>query len=104
MTSIGPGVHEIRIRQASGAYRVIYVATIGDAVHVACGTDHTIFVNKDGIAYTTGFGSSGQLGLGSQRDVEVARQVKRNDLFDTAVTWAGAGGQFSILAGPVKIE
>lgn len=34
MTSIGPGVREIRIRQASGAYRVIYVATIGDAVHV----------------------------------------------------------------------
>ncbi|ATY64110.1 Ran exchange factor Prp20 [Cordyceps militaris] len=80
------------------------ITSIGDAVHVACGTDHTIFVNKDGIAYTTGFGSSGQLGLGSQRDVEVARQVKRNDLFDTAVTWAGAGGQFSILAGPVKIE
>jgi phage-related protein len=34
MTSIGPGVREIRIRQASGAYRVIYLATIGDAVHV----------------------------------------------------------------------
>ena len=34
MTSIGPGVREIRIRQASGAYRIIYVATIGDAVHV----------------------------------------------------------------------
>jgi phage-related protein len=34
MTSIGPGVREIRIRQASGAYRVIYLATVGDAVHV----------------------------------------------------------------------
>jgi phage-related protein len=34
MTSIGPGVREIRIRQASGAYRIIYLATIGDAVHV----------------------------------------------------------------------
>jgi phage-related protein len=34
MTSIGPGVREIRIRQASGAYRVTYLATIGDAVHV----------------------------------------------------------------------
>ena len=33
-TSIGPGVREIRIRQASGAYRVIYLATIGYAVHV----------------------------------------------------------------------
>ena len=34
MTSVGPGVREIRIRQASGAFRIIYVATIGDAVHV----------------------------------------------------------------------
>ncbi|MGE3144361.1 MAG: type II toxin-antitoxin system RelE/ParE family toxin [Pseudorhodoplanes sp.] len=34
MTSVGPGVREIRIRQASGAFRIIYLATIGDAVHV----------------------------------------------------------------------
>jgi phage-related protein len=34
MTSIGPGVREIRVRKASGAYRVIYLATIGGAVHV----------------------------------------------------------------------
>ena len=34
MTSIGPGVREIRIRQASGAYRIIYLTTIGDVVHV----------------------------------------------------------------------
>jgi phage-related protein len=30
MTSIGPSVREIRIRQASGAYRIIYLTTIGD--------------------------------------------------------------------------
>lgn len=34
MPSVGPGVREIRIRQASGAYRIIYLTTIGDAVHV----------------------------------------------------------------------
>lgn len=34
MPSIGPGVREIRIRQASGAYRIIYLTTIGDMVHV----------------------------------------------------------------------
>jgi len=34
MPSIGPGVREIRIRQASGAYRIIYLTTIGDVVHV----------------------------------------------------------------------
>jgi len=34
MASIGPGVREIRIRDASGIYRVIYLATVGDFIHV----------------------------------------------------------------------
>ncbi len=34
MTSIGKGVEEIRLRDESGAYRVIYVARFADAVYV----------------------------------------------------------------------
>ncbi len=34
MRSIGPGVREIRIREASGAFRVLYIATLAEAVHV----------------------------------------------------------------------
>ncbi len=34
MPTIGAGVREIRIRDASGAYRVIYIATYADAIHV----------------------------------------------------------------------
>lgn len=34
MSDIGPGVREIRIREASGIYRVIYVANIGDSIYV----------------------------------------------------------------------
>jgi phage-related protein len=34
MPTIGAGVREIRIRDDSGAYRVIYVATFADAIHV----------------------------------------------------------------------
>lgn len=34
MTSVGPGVREIRVRDTSGAYRVIYIATLSDAVYV----------------------------------------------------------------------
>ncbi|MCY1441172.1 hypothetical protein D9M71_574760 [compost metagenome] len=34
MVTIGVGVREIRIREASGAYRVIYLATLPDAVYV----------------------------------------------------------------------
>ncbi len=34
MPRIGSGVQEIRIRDAAGAYRVIYVAKFADAVYV----------------------------------------------------------------------
>lgn len=34
MTSIGSGVREIRIRDETGAFRVIYIANLADAVYV----------------------------------------------------------------------
>ncbi len=34
MTTIGPGVREIRIRDEAGVFRVIFVADIADAVYV----------------------------------------------------------------------
>jgi phage-related protein len=34
MSSIGSGVREIRVRDETGAFRVIYIASIGEAVHV----------------------------------------------------------------------
>lgn len=34
MPVVGPGVEEIRIRDASGAYRVIYTARLADAIYV----------------------------------------------------------------------
>ena len=34
METIGPGVREIRIRDKSGAYRVIYVAKFAQAIYV----------------------------------------------------------------------
>jgi phage-related protein len=34
MTSVGAGVWEIRIRDAAGAFRVLYLAKLADAVYV----------------------------------------------------------------------
>ena len=34
MSTVGQGVREIRIRDASGAFRIIYVAKFADAVYV----------------------------------------------------------------------
>ena len=34
MTAVGQGVREIRIREADGTFRIIYLAKFADAVHV----------------------------------------------------------------------
>lgn len=34
LSSVGPGTCEIRVRDPSGAYRVIYIAKFADAVYV----------------------------------------------------------------------
>lgn len=34
MSTVGPGVREIRIRDETGAFRVLYVAHLADAVYV----------------------------------------------------------------------
>lgn len=34
MATIGTGVREIRIREASGAFRVIYLAKLADAIYI----------------------------------------------------------------------
>jgi phage-related protein len=34
MATVGKGVREIRVRDETGAYRAIYLATLPDAVHV----------------------------------------------------------------------
>lgn len=71
--------------------------------YVACGTDHTIFIDNAGSAYATGYGFQGQLGLNSTDDLKVAQCITGRNVKDRLLTWAGAGGQFSMVAGPAKI-
>lgn len=74
------------------------VRNLGRIVHVACGTDHTIFIDEKGRGYATGFGSSGQLGLGSEEDQPVPKRLRGKTVDGRTLVWAGAGGQFSIVA------
>jgi hypothetical protein len=71
---------------------------------VACGTDHTIFITREGTAYATGFNSQGQLGLGHEDDVKAVQLIQGKALKDKILTWAGAGGQFSIMAARSKLK
>lgn len=83
--------------------RPTVVPGVGKVVKVSCGTDHTLYINREGKAYATGFGSQGQLGLGSYDDTQVAQLVGGKAVRERTLTWAGAGGQFSMLAAPVIV-
>jgi len=71
-----------------------------EALAVAAGSDHSIAVAKDGKAYSWGFSTNYQTGLGiSDDDVEVATHIDNTAVRGKQLVWAGAGGQFSIVAG-----
>lgn len=72
--------------------------SIGKVVDVGCGTDHTIFITREGKGYSTGFGSQGQLGFGYEDDQDVVQEMAGKSLKDEVLTWAAAGGQFSAIA------
>lgn len=82
--------------------RPVLVSHIGHVTHVACGTDHTLFVNADGQAYATGYGFDGQLGLKYTDDVSVAQRLTGKDIKERKISWAGAGGRFSIITEVAK--
>lgn len=89
-------------RDERGKPRICLVPTavpgLGKVVQVGCGTDHTIIINDEGKAFSTGFGTQNQLGLGQDEDVFVATQIKGKAINDEKFVWAGAGGQFSAIA------
>ncbi|KAM7209108.1 regulator of chromosome condensation/beta-lactamase-inhibitor protein II [Naviculisporaceae sp. PSN 640] len=77
---------------------LIKVPGLERVASVACGIDHTIFVTEDGKAFSTGFGSGGQLGLGPEDDeVDVARQINAKSVREVRLVSAAAGGNFSVL-------
>ncbi|TPX17776.1 uncharacterized protein E0L32_002877 [Thyridium curvatum] len=80
--------------------RPVTVSQVGQTSYVDCGSGHTVFVGSDGKARSSGFGTMYQLGLGSDDDVETAQLIFNKAVRDRVLTWAGTGGQFSMVAGP----
>ena len=80
--------------------RPIPVTNIGTAAHVSCATGHTIFINTEGQAFGSGFGSMGQLGIASEDDTNVAEKITGAAVKGKQLKWCGTGGQFSLVAAP----
>lgn len=70
-----------------------------EGAFVAAGSDHSIAIAKDGKAYSWGFSTSYQTGLGTDEEVEVATHIDNTAVRGKQLVWAGAGGQFSVIGG-----
>jgi len=64
----------------------------------ACGPDHTIVIDEAGKAYSWGFSANYQTGQGTDDDIEVPTMIDNTAVRETKLTWAGCGGQYSMLA------
>jgi regulator of chromosome condensation len=64
----------------------------------ACGPDHSIVIDKDGKAWSWGFSANYQTGQGTDDDIEVPTMIDNTAVRETKLTWAGCGGQYSVLA------
>ena len=73
---------------------------IQNAQFIAAGTDHNIALDGKYEAYSWGFSANYQTGLGTAEDVKKPIRIDNTATRGKKLTWAGAGGQYSMLAGP----
>ncbi|KAK1764405.1 GDP GTP exchange factor for Gsp1p Gsp2p [Phialemonium atrogriseum] len=69
---------------------------------VAAGTDHSFAITTKGKAYSWGFSANYQTGQGTDDDIEVPTLVDNSVVREKKLVFAGAGGQFSILAAAAE--
>jgi regulator of chromosome condensation len=69
--------------------------------YVAAGSDHNILITSGGKAYSWGFNANYQCGQGPKDDdITIATLIDNSAVRQKRLSWAGAGGQYSMIAGP----
>ncbi|KAI9785558.1 MAG: hypothetical protein M1839_009299 [Geoglossum umbratile] len=71
---------------------------IPNCVYAAAGPDHNIVITSEGKAYSWGFNATFQCGQGTDDDIPVAKLMNGKAIREKKIIWAGAGGQYSMLA------
>jgi regulator of chromosome condensation len=93
---------EDKVLKNNGKAKIVVEPTplpnLKNIVTGACGPDHSIVIDKDGKAYSWGFSANYQTGQGTDDDIEVPTMIDNTAVRETKLTWAGCGGQYSILA------
>lgn len=93
---------EERLMRNNGRPKILIEPTplpdLKNVVQGACGPDHTMVVDKNGKAYSWGFSANYQTGQGTDDDIDTPTMIDNTAVRETKLTWAGCGGQYSILA------
>ena len=79
------------------------LVTVDDIRSVAAGTDNSFALTKDGKVYSWGFSSNYQTGQGTIDDIKVPTLIDNTAIRGKQIVVAGAGGQFSVLAGKADV-
>jgi len=80
------------------------IAGVPHIVSVAAGTDNSFALTDDGKAYSWGFSANYQTGQGTEDDIETPTLIDNTAVRPKKLTYAGAGGQFSVLASVADVE
>lgn len=78
------------------------MAGVSSVSLVAAGTDHSFALTAEGKAYSWGFSANYQTGQGTEDDVEVPTLIDNSAVREKKLVFAGAGGQYSILAAAAE--
>ncbi|KAI5861317.1 GDP/GTP exchange factor [Durotheca rogersii] len=92
---------ENTVSDDSGKPRILLHPTPIEGIHatfVAAGTDTSFSLDDGGKVYSWGFSANYQTGQGITEDVEVPTLIDNSAIRDRKIVWAGAGGQYSIVA------
>jgi regulator of chromosome condensation len=68
-------------------------------VSVNAGIDNCFAITKEGKAYSWGYSENYRTGLGTEKTIEEPTLLQKGHIRDKKLTFAGCGGQFSVLAG-----
>ncbi|KAI1760052.1 RCC1/BLIP-II [Hypoxylon sp. FL1150] len=86
----------------NGKPRILARPTAIDGVEkanfIATGTDTSFALDEAGKVYSWGFSANYQTGQGTIDDIEVPTVIDNTAIRDRRIVWAGAGGQFSMIA------
>ncbi|KAF3055173.1 Protein pim1 [Daldinia childiae] len=72
------------------------------ATFVATGTDTSFTLDEEGKVYSWGFSANYQTGQGTTDDIEVPTAIDNTAIRDRRIVWAGAGGQYSVIAAEAE--